>query len=405
MNYQDKMLLPAGITEILPPEAAQLEQQRRIILDYFASCGYELVITPMIEYVESLLLDNLGDSLDLQTFKLIDQLNGRMLGVRADMTAQVARIEALHLKRDYPSRLCYLGVVLHTRPNSFAGSRAPIQLGAELYGSESIAADAEILALMIETLRLVGINEFHIDVGHAKIYPALCAAAGLNSHQLQQLNPAIKRKDQATVTKLVSNWQLDNNIQHMLINLVELHGDYTVLDEAQKLFALAPQAVKQALTELEQLCSHRECVAASAGANTGDILHFDLAEARGYAYHSGIIFAAYVQKHGEAIAKGGRYDHLMSKAFGKQRAATGFSTNLTTLVNLANPNTCQPKYKYLAPLNPDYNLKQQIHKLRAAGHIVITALPDQIVTAKAMGCTHELCLINGQWQAQAVENN
>ncbi|MCV6639266.1 ATP phosphoribosyltransferase regulatory subunit [Candidatus Albibeggiatoa sp. nov. NOAA] len=384
MNYQDRWLLPAGITEILPYDAAKLEQHRRQILDFFKTWGYELVIPPMIEYVESLLVDT-GRNLDLQTFKLTDQLTGRMMGVRADMTPQVARIDAHHLKRDTPSRLCYLGAVLHTRPNSFAGSRAPIQVGAELYGYEDVASDAEILSLMLETLRLVDIHDFHVDVGHVQIYQSLREAANLDQDQQNQLTKAVKRKAQAEIKQLLTEWNVDADLQTMLVELVELNGDQSVLEEARKVLAKAPQAVHTALDDLNRL---REQL-------PEETLHFDLAEARGYSYHTGIVFAAYVAKHGDAIAKGGRYDNL-GKAFGKDRPATGFSTNLATLASLASFE--EPFInKYFAPASQDPALKREIKILRSAGEIVMTELPNQQGDAKALGCTHTFQLIDGQW--------
>ncbi|MEK7990299.1 MAG: ATP phosphoribosyltransferase regulatory subunit [Thiotrichaceae bacterium] len=384
MNYQDRWLLPAGITEILPHDAAKLERYRRQILDFFKTWGYELVIPPMIEYVESLLVDT-GRNLDLQTFKITDQLTGRMMGVRADMTPQVARIDAHHLKRDMPTRLCYLGAVLHTRPNSFAGSRAPIQVGAELYGYEGVASDAEILLLMLETLRLVEINDFHVDVGHVQIYQALREAADLNKDQQTQLTKAMKRKAQAEIKRLLTDWNVARDLQNMLVELVELNGSQTILNDAQKVLANAPKAVHSALDDLNRLCEQLP----------DEILHFDLAEARGYSYHTGIVFAAYVAKHGDAIAKGGRYDNL-SQAFGKDRPATGFSTNLSTLASLAAYQ--EPLInKYFAPANQDPALKKEVKLLRTAGQTVVTELANQQGDAKALGCTHEFQLINGQW--------
>lgn len=384
MNYQDRWLLPAGITEILPHDAIKLERYRRQILDFFATWGYELVIPPMIEYLESLLVDT-GRNLDLQTFKLTDQLTGRMMGVRADMTPQVARIDAHHLKRETPTRLCYLGAVLHTRPNSFAGSRAPIQIGAELYGYKDIASDVEILALMLETLRLIKINDFHVDVGHVQIYQSLREAANLTQDQQVQLTKAVKRKAQAEIKQLLTDWQVDTDLQAMLVELVELNGNQSVLDEALKIFDKAPQAVKSALSDLCRLCEQLP----------DETLHFDLAEARGYSYHTGIVFAAYVAKHGDAIAKGGRYDNL-GRAFGKDRPATGFSTNLATLASLAS--TAEPLVnKYFAPNNPDPALQKEIKLLRTAGQIVISELPQQQGDAKALGCTHEFQQLDGQW--------
>ncbi|WP_353572819.1 ATP phosphoribosyltransferase regulatory subunit, partial [Candidatus Albibeggiatoa sp. nov. BB20] len=303
----------------------------------------------------------------------------------ADMTPQVARIDAHHLKRETPTRLCYLGAVLHTRPNSFAGSRAPIQVGAELYGYKDVASDAEILSLMLETLRFVEIHDFHVDVGHVQIYQALREAANLNTEQQTQLTKAVKRKARAEIEQLLTDWKVDTGLQTMLVELVELNGNQQVLDEAKKILAHAPKTVHTALDDLNRLCEQLP----------DETLHFDLAEARGYSYHTGIVFAAYVAKHGDAIAKGGRYDNL-GKAFGKDRPATGFSTNLATLASLAEFE--QPFVnKYFAPASQDLALKKEVKLLRTAGQTVVTELPDQQGDAKALGCTHEFQLIDGQW--------
>jgi ATP phosphoribosyltransferase regulatory subunit len=301
------------------------------------------------------------------------------------MTPQVARIDAHHLKRDTPTRLCYLGAVLHTRPNSFAGSRAPIQLGAELYGYDDVASDAEILSLMLDTLRLVKIHDFHVDVGHVQIYHALRKAANLNPEQQTQLTKAVKRKAQAEIKQLLTDWNIDIDLQTMLVELVGLNGDVSVLDDARDVLAKAPQFVHTALDDLNRLCEQLP----------DETLHFDLAEARGYSYHTGIVFAAYVAGHGDAIAKGGRYDNL-GQAFGRGRPATGFSTNLATLASLAAYQ--EPLInKYFAPASQDLALKKEIKLLRTAGQIVVIELPNQQGDAKALGCTHEFKLINGQW--------
>lgn len=391
MNAHDRWLLPAGIIEVLPQEAAQLEKLRRQLLDLYTTWGYELVIPPLVEYLETLLAGT-GPTLDLQTFKLIDQLTGRLLGVRADMTPQVARIDAHHLKRDVPTRLCYLATVLHTRPNHFAGSRSPLQTGVELYGYAGVAGDAEILSLMLATLQTTGLTDFHVDVGHVGIYQSLVRAARLQPTQETQLLEAIKRKASAEIHALLTDWQVPNEIRQWLSELVHLYGDYGILAEATRVLAKAPAAVHAALSDLHSLSEQL----------SEFTLHFDLAELRGYNYHTGIVFAAYVAGQGQAIAKGGRYDNL-SQLFGRQRPATGFSTNLRMLVSLLPaPHQQSLNTAILAPAQADAALLATIAKLRQQGHIVIRQLPNQIGDAQALGCNRELRLQDGTWQIVAL---
>ncbi len=387
MNSKERWLLPAGINEILPNEANYLEKLRRRLLDLYASWGYELVIPPMVEYLESLLVTR-GDALDLQTFKLIDQLTGRLMGVRADMTPQVARIDAHHLKRQVPTRLCYLGTVLHTRPNNFAGSRSPLQVGAELYGYQGIAADVEILSLMLETLREVGIEEFQVDIGHVSIYQNLIEQTKLNPQEKEDLFDAMKRKAVTEINELLSN--VSAPLRQMLSELVQLNGDRNILQEARQVFSAATPEIHTALDDLEALSLSPQFREVS--------LHFDLAEARGYHYHTGIVFAAYVSKHGQAIAKGGRYD------VGYNRPATGFSTNLLTLLSLLENPLSETTSAIFAPAQQDdATLTAKVQELRQAGEIVISGLANQTGDAQAMGCDRELRLMANGWEVVSFE--
>lgn len=383
MNHQDRWLLPAGITEILPSEAVYFEQLHRRLVDLYTTWGYELVIPPMIEYLDSLLV-GIGDTLELQTFKLLDQLTGRMMGVRADMTPQIARIDAHHLKRDVPTRLCYLGTVLHTRPNKFAGSRSPFQVGAELYGYAGVAGDVEIISLMLETLQTTGITEFHVDIGHVGIYRTLIQQAQLSKEQEAQLFDAIKRKAIDEIDALLGNWHTPCAAHEMLYELAQLDGEVDILHTARRIFAKAPDAIHHALDDLSHLANQLN----------QHHLYFDLAELRGYSYHTGIVFTVYVPKYGQAIAKGGRYD--IGKQFGRSRPATGFSTNLRALVSFSQlPD--KPSAIF-APAVDDPQLKQIITQLRQQQHRVICELPEQVGDAKAMGCDRELRYLNQQWQ-------
>ncbi|ALG67691.1 ATP phosphoribosyltransferase regulatory subunit [Beggiatoa leptomitoformis] len=390
MNHQDRWLLPAGITDALPEEAAHLEHLRRTLLDLYTTWGYELIIPPMIEYLDSLLV-GAGHDLDLQTFKLIDQLNGRLMGIRADMTPQAARIDAHRLKREIPSRLCYLGTVLHTRPTGFTGTRSLLQVGVELYGHAGIESDAEILSLLLTTLKTTGVQAFHVDVGHVGIYRALVEQAHLNSEQESQLFAAIQRKSRTEIHDLLTIWQVSPLLQQQLTALIELNGDVSILAEARQALAPAPAEVLEALNSLEQLNKHL----------SNFTLHFDLAELRGYNYYTGLVFAAYVPEHGQAIALGGRYDNI-GKAFGNARPATGFSTDLRILAELT---TIPPirKTAIFAPAGLDAALQTHIQQLRQVGENVIQALPNQQGDALAMGCNRELCWQAGQWQVRNID--
>ncbi|MDY6992420.1 MAG: ATP phosphoribosyltransferase regulatory subunit, partial [Pseudomonadota bacterium] len=356
------------------------------IIDLYTSWGYEFVVPPMLEYLESLLV-GAGKTVDLQTFKIIDQLSGRLMGIHADMTPQVARIDARRLKRSWPTRLCYLETVLHTRPNNFAGSRSPLQLGAELYGYEGIAADIEIIALMLATLNKMGIPQFHIDVGHVGIYQGLVQQAQLNAAQRKQLADAIKRKASAEIKTLLSQWQLPSALQNQLNALIYLHGDSSILSQAHQQLASASFHVRRALEALEQLQVHFSSVP----------LYFDLSESRGYSYHTGLVFAAYVPKHGQAIAKGGRYDDLGEAFLGYRRPATGFSANLITLMSLL-PAASERVQAIFAPAHTDEALSELINQLRQQGHIVIQGLPQQQGDARTMGCAQEIRFQHNQWQ-------
>ncbi|OUD14610.1 ATP phosphoribosyltransferase regulatory subunit [Thioflexithrix psekupsensis] len=392
MNYQDRWLLPVGITEALPEEAAVLETLRRRFIDLFARWGYRLVIPPMIEYVESLLPPESGRNLELQTFKFTDQVNGRTLGIRADMTPQVARIDAHHLHSNAPNRLCYLGTVLHSRPHSLASSRSPMQMGAELYGYAGIAADAEIIHLMLAMLAEMGLTDFCVDIGHVRIYHALVEAAQLTPAQQNSLLAAMKRKAPQEVELELAQSGVDTPLRELLLALLDLNGEATILTEARQRLARAPAAVHQALDELETLYQ-------KLPPSENYTYHFDLAESRGYRYHNGIIFAVYIDGQGQAIAKGGRYDGLC-RYYGRDRAATGFSTNLRLLSTLAANVPTETKTAIFAPALDDPQLSQFIHHLRASGETVIQELPGQQGDADALGCQRYVHCVAGTWQVK-----
>ncbi|NNG12596.1 MAG: ATP phosphoribosyltransferase regulatory subunit, partial [Halobacteria archaeon] len=326
MSNKDQWLLPEGIEEVLPPEAWRLERARREILDLFSGWGFELIMPPFIEYLESLLTGT-GNDLDLQTFKLTDQLTGRLMGVRADMTPQAARIDAHPLKRDVPSRLCYTGTVLRTRPDGFAGTRSPLQVGAELFGHAGIESDVEILNLVLESLSVMGITEVHMDLGHVGIFRALAAEAGLDDPQETALFDALQRKASSEITEILAASRATGDQGRRLACLAELNGGYEVLESARESLAGAGNEVMAAL---DNLCAIADAMRRS---RADTVLFYDLAELRGYNFHTGMVFAVFVPGRGQEIARGGRYNDI-GKVFGGARPATGFSMDLKTLVDL-----------------------------------------------------------------------
>lgn len=395
MDRTDHWLLPEGIEELLPDEAGRLEALRRRLLDLYATWGYAQVMPPFIEYLESLLVGS-GSDLDLETFKLTDQLTGRLMGVRADMTQQVARIDAHRLQREAPTRLCYLGTVLRTRPDGPGGSRSPLQVGAELYGHAGIESDAEIVALMIETLEACGIHEAHLDLGHVGIFRGLAAAAGLDADREAVLFEMLQRKARAELQAALADLPADPAAR--LLALVDMNGGDEVLDAARERLSGASADVDAALADLAGVADvlRRE--------RPGQVLHFDLAELRGYHYHTGVVFAALVPGHGEAIARGGRYDHV-GRYFGRARPATGFSTDLRQLLRLSEGMaTAQVESGIFAPADADPALCARIGELRAAGERVVRALPGQAGGAAEMGCDRELVRGDGDWEVRTTHD-
>jgi len=310
-----RWLLPEHIDDILPGEAAKIEALRRAILDRFAANGYELVMPPLLEYLESLLTGT-GHDLDLRTFKLVDQLSGRMMGVRADITPQVARIDAHLLNRPGVTRLCYCGSVLHARPATMAATREPIQIGAEIYGHAGVASDLEILRLLCGVLKLTRVRGARVDIGHVAVFRSLVRAAGLGAEPEAELFEALQKKDVPALVGLTRG--LKKTMRDALLLLPELYGGAEVLGRAAKRLPKLP-ALGRALATLRRLA--RACTIPAS---------FDLAELRGYRYHSGVVFDAYCNGVAGPVARGGRYDDV-GKAFGRSRPATGFSIDLREL--------------------------------------------------------------------------
>ncbi|WP_137821201.1 ATP phosphoribosyltransferase regulatory subunit [Pseudomonas sp. D(2018)] len=393
MATVDRWLLPDGIEEVLPPEAARIEAARRQVLDLFQRWGYDFVVTPHIEYLESL-LTGAGQDLDLRTFKVTDPQSGHLMGFRADITPQVARIDAHTLRREGPNRLCYAGSVLHAKPRALSTARSPIQLGAELYGDASPASDVEVISLMLEMLELAAVPDVHMDLGHVGIYRGLAKAAGLSGEVERSLFDALQRKAVDEVAELTAD--LPRELASMLRALAELCGGREVLDLAQGVLMDAPDDVHVALDELIAIADALELRYPELP------LYFDLGELRGYRYHTGVVFAAFVPGVGQSIAQGGRYDDIGAD-FGRARPATGFSTDLKTLVTLGSMALDQPLPGIWAPDSHDPYLWYEVKRLRADGQRVVQALPGQeVACAQEADCDRLLVLRDGRWQVAAL---
>lgn len=388
MKEQNSWLLPEGIEEILPPGAEQLDKLCREIIDLYTSWGYQLVIPPMIEYMDSLLTGT-GRDLDLQIFKLTDQLSGRLMGVRADTTPQVARIDAHNLKREVPTRLCYLGTVLHTRPEDKGGNRSPLQVGAELYGHKGVESDTEVLCLMVETLNKAGVEKIHIDLGHVGIYNNLVQFAKLNDEMEVELFDVLQRKAMPELDDMISAGSLSTDAGQMFKVLITSNGSINDFKEARVFFDSISPEIKECLDELQNIVE-------LIGKRMPEVtLNFDFSELRGYHYHTGIVFTAYVPGHGQGIAFGGRYDDIGS-AFGRARPATGFSTDIKTLLGLSKLEP-ENRMGIYAPFSDEASQLEAINNLRNQGEIVIFELPGQGDTPEDMGCDRQLEYKDGQW--------
>lgn len=389
MSSVDRWQLPDGVEEVLPSQAEAVERLRRQLLDLYRSWGYQLVIPPLMEFTESLLV-GLGADLDLLTFKMTDQISGRTLGVRADITPQVARIDAHSLADEGVTRLCYAGSTLHTRPKSPFGSRSPIQLGAELYGDNSLAADVEVIRLMLATLDAAGMADIALDLGHVGVYEAVLASAELTGEQERTVFDALQRKSLPDLELALAG--VDADSAALITGLIDLHGDEAVLADARELFTDKAPAAIAAVDELQ------EVAADIRRQRDGLPVYFDLAELRGYHYHTGIVFAAYVPGHGQALANGGRYNDV-GKVYGRSRPATGFATDLKALMNLL-PCDGQTPRAVSMPDADDPALDAVASQLRADGEIVINCLsgnPDP-------RCDREIVEEDGDWVVRPLSN-
>jgi ATP phosphoribosyltransferase regulatory subunit len=381
----NRWLLPENISDILPSEARKIEDLRRIFLDRFQAYGYELVMPPMLEYLDSLLTGS-GQDLNLKTFKLVDQISGRTLGLRADMTPQVARIDAHLLNRQGVTRLCYAGSILHTRAAAGSSSREQLQLGAEIYGHAGLEADLEIQALLNDVLNLSQVGEITLDMSHAGLLAAILGDFPPQSEALDALYSALQTKDLPGLNQVLKDWP--SEVKSAVLALANLSGspEKVLVQARQNLPKTA--AVKAALEELERLC------AAVAGLPNSPQLNLDLSDLKGYQYHSGVMFAAYVEGLPVAIARGGRYD-MVGKAFGRSRPATGFSLDIMTLARMSKKDS--RKNAILAPWSNDQTLSQEIAQLRSQGQVVIQLLPGHEQDGDEFHCDRELVSQKGAW--------
>ncbi|MGZ8225413.1 MAG: ATP phosphoribosyltransferase regulatory subunit [Methylococcaceae bacterium] len=395
MQQKDSWLLPDGIEEILPEETKHLESLRSQLLQLFACWGYELVIPPFIDYLDSLLTGS-GHDLALQTFTLTDQVSGKLLGVRADMTPQVARIDAHNFKTEWPNRLCYVGTILHTRGDPLEKTRSPMQIGAELYGHAGKESDVEVIRLMLEMLAITGLQNVHLDLGHVGIYRALSKQARLTQTQESELFDVLQRKARPELQELMARYAIDDSLKAMFLKLPELNGDLEIIKKAETALSAADADVKQALADLA-------AVAAKLAAHYPSLpISFDLAELRGYHYHTGVVFAAFIPIVGREIARGGRYDNI-GEVFGRARPATGFSADLKLLSSLNRQSSqCTKKPLIFAPCMDDAALEEKIRDLRAQRQAVVQQLPGQTGSAKDLGCTAILEQDHQNWVVRSL---
>jgi ATP phosphoribosyltransferase regulatory subunit len=377
--------LPDQIADVLPSEARHIEELRRLFLDTARSYGYELVMPPLLEHLESLLTGT-GEALDLQTFKLVDQLSGRTLGLRADTTPQVARIDAHLLNRSGVARLCYCGPVLHTRADRPHATREPLQFGAEIYGHGGLQADLEAQLLALDCLKAAGVTDLMVDMADVRIVASLLAGATLGASSLARIHAALAAKDASELDSLLCGLHdgISSEARDGMKALLQLYGDEKVLEEAEQILPPLP-GVREALADMKWLASHLPEVKIS----------FDLADLRGYAYYSGTRFAIYGQ--GAELARGGRYDEV-GAVFGRNRPAAGFSLDLKELVSVLPPRPLMAAI--CAPWGDDASLNAAIARLRSRGETVTCVLPGHENEVNEFDCDRELTLSAGQWVVQ-----
>jgi ATP phosphoribosyltransferase regulatory subunit len=382
----DRWLLPDGVDEVLPEQALVVEHLRRQLLDIYHNWGYDLVIPPMVEFTESLLSGS-GSDLDLMTFRVTDQISGRMMGIRADITPQTARMDAHSLRREGPNRLCYAGTVLHTRPRGPLESRTPISVGVELFGEPTLAADIEVIELFLQTLRVSGVANVHLDLGHVDIFRGLLANADLDGDQETELFELLQRKARSELSAWVGDNIGDSQLATWLNALPGLAGGVEVLARAKAALNGAPAAVLQAIEQLESI------VAALADSDV--TIYLDLGEIPGYHYHTGVVFAGYVQGYGKALGNGGRYDHV-GEAFGRARPATGFACDLKSLVTQGRATKDIVTGVFVAG-DDTLAWREQVALLRSQGERVVQGFVGQKVNFTELNCDRELVEQDGQF--------
>jgi ATP phosphoribosyltransferase regulatory subunit len=390
--------LPDGIDEVLPPDAWSLEQLRRRILDLFVAWGYQYVEPPLVEFLDSLLVGS-GNDLELQTFRMVDQRSGRMLGIRADMTSQAARIDAASLRSEGSQRICYAGTVVHANPTGVLESRVRYLAGAELFGAGDVEADAEVVALMVDTLQCAGIDAPVIELGHVGIFRSLAAAGKCDRALEEALFNALQRKAKPDLEELLAGSKVRKPIAAAILALPDLLGDAAILERARLRFAALPSTVNAALDELQTLAD------AVAQRCKQVKVRFDLCELTGYGYHTGAVFAAYSENYGRAVARGGRYDSV-GVSFGRARPATGFDVDLKRLprtpATAAHGAVWAPGLRWVAATRRGA-LWARIGELRGAGEQVIGALDAH--EEPAARCDRELVWKNAAWQVQALRRS
>ena len=391
MPYADRWLFPEGVEEILPAEAKAIDTLRRRLLDLYSTWGYDMVIPPLLEYTDSLLI-GLGRDVDLLTFKVTDQLSGRTLGIRADITPQTARMDAHSFHRTGANRLCYAGHVVHTRPKNPLATRTPIQAGLEFYGEPGIAADIEVVSLLLESLAVAGLPRQHIDLGHVGIYRAIAASAGLTKVQEETFFELLQRKATTEIRTWVEANIRDSVTANLFLALPGLAGDKSVLQKAKALFS-GLQAAQDAVEQLLQVAEIIEQRYPSAE------LYFDLGELRGYHYLTGLVFAAFAPGYGNPIASGGRYDHI-GEVFGRARPATGFAVDITAISKLGL--LPRASLRAIAVIESTDPLQwQAVRDLRLQGERVVNV--GATSDFEELGCNRQLVLQDGRYQVQAID--
>ena len=392
-----RWLLPDGVQETLPPDAAAVEALRHEILQVFARWGYDLVMPAMIEYMDSLLTGT-AHSLDTRTFALVDQLSGKQMGVRSDMTPQVARIDA-HLLADSArqhrvARLCYCGHLLHAIGDGITSSRTPLQIGAEIFGSDSISADVEVLSLMVATLHSVGLSEVSIDVGHVGIFRNLVKNTEIDSEQEARLFDMLQRKSIPDLQQYLQELPLSSERRQQICQLALLNGDVSVIDEARELYRDAGADLLASLDYMHKV------VASLQVKYPRTLINCDLAELRGYSYHTGLVFAAFLPGQGREIARGGRYNDV-GEVFGNARPATGFSADLLNLYQLCDSGSGIPR-GILAPDQDDVALAELIELLRSQGERVVVDLSEATAGATDQHCNRHIIQVDDAWTVKEV---